>query len=126
MESVIHFCNDVPFFQYKKRHSVTFYYPYRAEIVSLFSHSDMTSVAKCHIVLLKNIWYACVRHQVCNSELLQPSQGAKELSCSLHNASVLSCDLSLLHIIHDYTADMLAHANNFSLEALSATSYFII
>lgn len=50
----------------------------------------------------------------------------KSLAVPLHNASVLSCDLSLLHIIHDYTADMLAHANNFSLEAMSATSYFII
>lgn len=50
----------------------------------------------------------------------------KSLAVPLHNASVLSCDLSLPHIIHDYAADMLAHANNFSLEAMSATSYFII
>lgn len=49
----------------------------------------------------------------------------KSLAVPLHNASVLSCDLSLPRIIHDYTADMLAHANNFSLEAMSATSYLI-
>lgn len=49
----------------------------------------------------------------------------KSLAVPRRKASVLSCDLSLPRIIHDYIADMLAHANNFSSEPMSATSYLM-
>lgn len=67
-----------------------------------------------------------VRHGQVLAAALHPSPWVlKSFAVPLTNASVLSCDLSLLRIIHDYIADMLAHANNFSSDPMSATSYLI-
>lgn len=50
----------------------------------------------------------------------------KKLAVARPNVAVLTCDLYLPHISHHFTADMLAHAINFSSQAMSSTSYFII
>lgn len=67
-----------------------------------------------------------VRHGQVLAAVLHPSPWVlKSFAVPLPNAPVLSCDLSLPRIIHDYIADMLAHANNFSSDPMSATSYLI-
>lgn len=67
-----------------------------------------------------------IRQRQVLAAALHPSPWVlQSLAVPLRKASVLSCDLSLPRIIHDYIADMLAHANNFSSEPMSATSYLM-
>lgn len=83
-----------------------------------------TPITKKHLSKQTNAW--CYKTATSLAAALHPSPWVlKSLAVPLRKASVLSCDLSLLRIIHDYIADMLAHANNFSSEPMSATSYLM-